>query len=366
VIESFHQLASKIRAFMSESISSVPRAGQEDNLATLFNKLALDLFEFQFQHNPAYQKFCQRRAVSPGISHYGEIPAISASAFKELELSVFPSSLRTTIFHSSGTTQQKRGRHFHSPDSLALYEDSLICWLKPFVLPERDKMRMLILTPRRESAPNSSLVHMFETVDRHFALEPKYVGIQSNLGWDIDYPAAMEVLRHVQKSGEPVLICGTAFSFVHLCDKLGTSGWELPSGSRIFETGGYKGRSRALPREELHEWISKTFQVNRSMIISEYGMSELSSQAYDQIAGSDAPREFQFPPWTRIQFISPETMLPVQTGESGLIRIFDLANAGSVMALQTEDLGHTGAFGFELQGRAALAESRGCSLMSLE
>jgi hypothetical protein len=352
---------------MSESISPVHTSRSEDERETLFNKLALDLFEFQFQHDPAYQKFCQRRAVSPGISHYAEIPAIPASAFKELELSVFPANLRTTVFHSSGTTQQKPGRHFHATDSLALYEDSLIHWFKPFVLPERDKMRMLILTPRREGAPNSSLVHMFETVDRHFASEPaRYVGIHSNLGWDIDYSAAIEALRQVQRAGEPVLICGTAFSFVHLCDKLGTSGWELPSGSRIFETGGYKGRSRALPREELHEWISKTFQVSRSMIISEYGMSELSSQAYDQMAGSDAPREFRFPPWVRIQFISPETMRPVQKGESGLIRIFDLANAGSVMALQTEDLGHTGAFGFELQGRAALAESRGCSLMSLE
>lgn len=352
---------------MSESISPVHTSRSEDERETLFNKLALDLFEFQFQHNPAYQKFCQRRAVSPGISHYGEIPAIPASAFKELELSVFPASLRTTIFHSSGTTQQKRGRHFHSTVSLALYEDSLIRWFKPFVLPESDKMRMLILTPRRECAPNSSLVHMFETVDRHFASEPAtYVGIQSNLGWDIDYSVAMEALRYIQKSGEPLLICGTAFSFVHLCDKLGSHGWELPTGSRIFETGGYKGRSRALPKEELHELISKTFQVNRSMIISEYGMSELSSQAYDQIAGRAGHREFQFPPWTRVQFISPETLKPVERGESGLIRIFDLANAGSVMSLQTEDLGRMGNFGFELQGRAALAESRGCSLMSLE
>ena len=103
--------------------------------------------------------------------------------------------------------------------------------------------------------------------------------------------------------------------------------------------------------------------VDDSFIISEYGMSELSSQAYDRKAGQKEPRLFQFPPWSRVEMISAETGQSVTHGAPGLIRIYDLANVGSVMALQTEDLGIQQPNGFELMGRAALAEARGCSLM---
>jgi hypothetical protein len=96
-------------------------------------------------------------------------------------------------------------------------------------------------------------------------------------------------------------------------------------------------------------------------------MSELSSQAYDAIAGNvqPGPRTFHFPPWARAQIINPETGRAAADGETGLIRIFDLANVYSVMAVQTEDLGVRRGDGFELLGRAVLAETRGCSLMSL-
>ncbi len=96
-------------------------------------------------------------------------------------------------------------------------------------------------------------------------------------------------------------------------------------------------------------------------------MSELSSQAYDCIAGSSSAkpenRVFSFPPWARVQIISPETGAEVEVGQTGLIRVTDLANAYSVMAVQTEDLGVRHAAGFELMGRTPVAESRGCSLM---
>jgi hypothetical protein len=95
-------------------------------------------------------------------------------------------------------------------------------------------------------------------------------------------------------------------------------------------------------------------------IICEYGMSELSSQAYD----SNAERKFRFPPWARVQIVSPETGREVNDGETGLIRILDLANVFSVAAILTEDLGVKRGNGFELAGRALLAESRGCSLMA--
>lgn len=137
-----------------------------------------------------------------------------------------------------------------------------------------------------------------------------------------------------------------------------------------METGGYKNRSRVLPKAELHSLITEKLGIVPENIICEYGMSELSSQAYDSVIhlppSTRHPRVFRFPPWARVQIISPETGREVAEGETGLIRIFDLANVFSVAAIQTEDLGIRRHSGLELIGRAALAEPRGCSLNSME
>ena len=125
-----------------------------------------------------------------------------------------------------------------------------------------------------------------------------------------------------------------------------------------METGGYKGRTRTVPKAQLRQMISKFLGVPTSHVLSEYGMSELSSQAYDGAGGV-----FHFPPWARARIISPETGAEVGDGETGLLRVFDLANIGSVMAVQTEDLAVRRGDGFELLGRAASSEPRGCSLM---
>ena len=133
-----------------------------------------------------------------------------------------------------------------------------------------------------------------------------------------------------------------------------------------METGGYKGRSRELPKAELHANLSRTLGLPAAAIICEYGMSELSSQAYDLAVDEHNPGErlFRFPPWCRFQVINPETGQPAREGSPGLLRILDLANVASVIALQTEDLAVQHGDGFELLGRAAKAGARGCSLMT--
>jgi hypothetical protein len=137
--------------------------------------------------------------------------------------------------------------------------------------------------------------------------------------------------------------------------------FDFTEGSRVMETGGYKGRSRVVPKPELHKMMADRFGISPSQIISEYGMSELSSQAYD-----NPDRVFRFPPWARAQVISPESGREVGVGETGLVRIFDLANVYSVMAIQTEDLAVRRETGFELLGRPTEAEPRGCSLMATD
>ena len=138
-----------------------------------------------------------------------------------------------------------------------------------------------------------------------------------------------------------------------------------------METGGYKNRSRSMPRTELHQLITERLGMPPSLhhLRIRHERVELTGVRFETVHASilhpPVTRVFQFPPWARVQIISPETGCEVADGETGLIRVFDLANVFSVMAIQTEDLGIRRGDGFELIGRAALAEARGCSLMTV-
>jgi hypothetical protein len=208
---------------------------------------------------------------------------------------------------------------------------------------------------------------MFEAITRRLSTLPaEFCGTVDGIeGWSIDFEKIVHTHRRFAAHDVPVVICGTAFSFVHLCDFLSVHQRVLsfPAGSRVFETGGYKGRSRSVPKAELHQMISRWLSIPETHIVSEYGMSELSSQAYDRRPGESEDRLYTFPPWVRASVVSAETGAPVGEGETGLLRVLDLANVGSVMAIQTEDLVRRRDKGFELLGRTTQAEPRGCSLM---
>jgi hypothetical protein len=304
-----------------------------------FKELALELFALQVEHNAAYRTLCQGRKQ---VTSWREIPAVPAAAFKELELTSIPQSERIKEFRSSGTTGQKPSRHFHSAESLRVYEASLRPPLREHFV--KEEMGLVSLTPAATDAPHSSLVHMFS------AINPTFLGRED---WSLDVGKCSGL---TSAATGRIGLMGTAFNFVNLMDEVGTL--KLPSGSRVLETGGYKGRSREVSRTELHEMIRSRLGV--SDIVTEYGMCELSSQAYAHEDGV-----FQFPAWARVQVVSPENGREVKEGETGLIRVFDLANVWSVLAVQTEDLGVRRGHGFELLGRASGAEARGCSLMSL-
>jgi hypothetical protein len=346
-------------------------AGAQE-LDVQFDSLALELFALQFKYNSAYRKICEARKLTPpAVKHWTQIPAVPTAAFKELDLTSLAPDERTSVFHSSGTTEQKPSRHFHNAESLAVYEASLWKW---FQFCFGDSGELVFLTPNHHATPRSSLVHMFEMVRRKFGLpESAFTGNISDDGsWAVDFAATIQKLKAAGAAGKPLTPLGTAFSLVHLLDYLAENNlrFQLPKKSRVMETGGYKNRSRVLPKAELHALITEWLGVPRKNIICEYGMSELSSQAYDSAASvetgkPDILRYFQFPPWARVQIISPETGREVADGETGLIRIFDLANVFSVAAIQTEDLAVRHGDGFDLIGRAQLAEPRGCSLMNV-
>ncbi|HEY3915118.1 MAG TPA: hypothetical protein VGN61_11585 [Verrucomicrobiae bacterium] len=320
-----------------------------------FNRLALVIFAEQFRSVAIYRDFCDGRNVSPEtVKRWNQIPPLPTSAFKEFEVSSIPAAERTAFFCSSGTTGQTPSKHHHHARSLKVYEASLLPWFGRHFQPLA-AMKLIFLTPQH--VPNSSLVHMFNTVRNHFGgPESIFTGrVNGDGSWSVDLARTLAALE----GSEPVGVLGTAFSFVHLLDHLETVGKRisLSKNSRVMETGGYKGRSREMPKVQLHRMISKFLGVPTGDIVTEYGMSELSSQAYERDG------IFYFPPWARAKVVSPETGTEVADGETGLLRVFDLANIWSVIAVQTEDLAARRGNGFELLGRAAVSEPRGCSIM---
>jgi hypothetical protein len=344
----------------------------EQKLHRNFNSTALELFTLQFKHNSAYRKICEARKLTPQIvEHWTQMPFVPTAAFKELELTCLPLSACTAVFHSSGTTGYKPSRHFHNAGSLEVYEASLWKWFQLNVLADArcttHDSRFIFLTPPPAQTPHSSLVHMFEIVrQKSGPFESAFAGkISADGAWTIDFAATVQKIKGACDTGTPLIVLGTAFSFVHLLDFVAENHlqFQLPEDSRVVETGGYKNRSRTMPKAELHALITKRLGIPCRNIICEYGMSELSSQAYDSII-QNSGRQFRFPPWACAQIISPETGREVCDGETGLIRVFDLANVFSVAAIQTEDLGIRRGAGFELIGRAQFAAPRGCSLMT--
>lgn len=331
-----------------------------------FDSLALALFRHQFALNQPYRGYCESLGREPrNVARWTQIPAVPTTAFKNAQLTTLPPKQRTTVFHSSGTTAHCHSQHFHCAATLELYEAAL--WpmfqsgmgIPPAPSPATNRQdscpALIILTPTPAEAPHSSLVHMMETVRRKLGAPCSAYAGAAVLE---DGPALVAAVQSkIQNPKSKILLLGTAFAFVRLLDAI--QSLPLPPGSRVMETGGYKGRSREVPREELHSLIARRLGVPRANIVSEYGMCELSSQFY-------APSRsaiFHGPPWTRVQVIDPETGREACEGDRGLIRIVDLANRASVIAVQTEDVGVKRGNGFELIGRAQQAEARGCSLM---
>ncbi len=325
---------------------------------TDFEALALRVFEYQFRHNATYQGFCRGRGASPeSVQSWREIPAVPATAFKHLDLVAGSPHGVEAVFHTSGTTRDGGARGRHLVPRLSLYRASLLPPFKAHLLPDRDRIRFVSLIPSPEEQPRSSLSHMVGMAGEAFA---------SEVHWGVDGSGAIlrealaDAFRSANKSAEPVLLLGTAFAFVHALDQneLGP----LPAGSRIMETGGLKGRSRELPAAELRRALSAATGVALDHIVSEYGMTELLSQLYTLVLSErDSGIELVPPPWLRVRALDPTTLEEVAEGSDGLLAFFDLANAGSVSHVLTEDVGSVTRGRVRLAGRFDGAEPRGCS-----
>ena len=306
-----------------------------------FNELALAIHRFQREHNEPYRQSCEFQKTPSDLADWRQIPSVPTSAFRHAALRAFPETEVRATFRTSGTTGEGFGsHHFRSP---ALYEASILHGWANLGVPA---LPQVILTQRPADAPHSSLSYMMGTLGR---LAPQTWCLDA--GGQLDLPK----LRQAVESG-PVLILGTALAFLHLFERLG-SPEPLAPGSLAMETGGYKGTGRTLSKAELYAQFETTLGLAPDAVLNEYSMTELSSQWYTRGLG----RPHLGPAWARALIVNPETGREVEPGQSGIIRLFDLANLGSVIAIQTQDLAIRRDNGFELLGRDPAAIPRGCS-----
>jgi hypothetical protein len=322
--------------------------------------MALHLFAEQHAGNAPFRRFCQLRGVAPRtVKSWRDIPAVPITAFKEVTLSCAPADAAERVFMTSGTTRgEVKGRHFHP--TLAVWDASMTRHFAQRFMQGVPRLPMAILFPSEQEMPNSSLAHYLSLAVREFGTPASLhsVGLQ---GMDVE--PLRRMLRASERTGEPCALLGASFSFVHLMDELARTGetFRLPAGSRILDTGGYKGHSRELPLEAFYDGLSATFGVPRALCINMYGMTELSTQLYDD-GNAVVPSVKSGPHWLRSRLVDPLSGREVPRGERGVLVHCDLANFNSVTTILTEDVGIAVDGGFLLLGRAEGAQAKGCSL----
>ncbi|MCC5920606.1 MAG: acyl transferase [Cyclobacteriaceae bacterium] len=308
-----------------------------------FNQLALQLFKEQSEANAVYKQYISHlpdRLLK--IDHYSQIPCMPIQFFKyhEIKSTTRKASLQ---FESSGTTGQVRSKH-------ALYEPE--CYhritVKGFEASygPLKNFEILALLPSYLERSNASLVYMVE----HFMKLSAGGNFYLN-----DFDALIRKLKENQKNQQKTLLIGVSFALLDLSEMQLDLGFDELI---VMETGGMKGRRKEMIRKELHELLSKGLGVNN--IHSEYGMTELLSQAYSTKDGI-----FHSPSWMRV-VVKDITDPFLVSKRSGKVNVIDLANRYSCAFIETEDIGRVLDFehrSFEVLGRSDISEVRGCNLM---
>jgi hypothetical protein len=329
------ELESRVEAFIRRE-SSEP-----------FETLALAIHNFQYRANIPYRRFVEESGGS-ALADWRDIPAVPQDAFKHATLTTFPVSECTATFRTSGTTGRGRGEHHFC--GTALYDLSIIGAWRELNIPE---IRRVSLIPPPEIAPHSSLSHMMGVLG---ALDESQEFCVDSAGAP-DYAKLHDIVGTYQ---EPLMLLGTALTFHSLLEEGENQSLHLPTGSYLWETGGYKALRVELSPGQLYSKLSCIFEVPQERIINEYGMTELSSQFYR--IGPGTPHRAAR--WLRARVIDPETGRDAGEGEIGFLRLYDLANVGSVLAVETQDLAIRKGENFVLTGRDPSALPRGCSLDS--
>ncbi len=329
-----------------------------------FEQLALEAFRFQWQRMEAVRRLAAVSGINlESLNRWEEIPLVPVELFSR---QVLATDTPREVFRSSGTLGPGRSEHHHPYPEL--YRLEIEQSFPRTSLPERSdadgRVPMLTLIPSRQTVPDSSLSFMIEHVLACFGSADSLIGWSSR---GLEGKKIRSFLAARQRDRRPVLLLTTTLALVELLDFLDRLRlrFRLAPDSVLWETGGAKGRSRNIDREELQVRAQAALGFAPDRHVEEYGMAELTSQAYTEVLLGGPCAWFRFPPWVRVRALDPATLLPLPPGETGALAILDLANVGSALHVLTEDLGAVDEQGrFQLIGRAENAPIRGCSLLA--
>lgn len=320
------------------------RSGLFDTRAEDFSVKALAAFQFQAENCPVYRDFLHYLDIRPKeISQISEIPFLPIELFKTHQVLSVPDK-PSLYFESSGTTGQQTSRHYIA--DIELYHESILQGFRR-VYGNPAEYCLVALLPSYLERKNASLVYMCNTLMQAGTLPAS--GFYLN-EWD----ELINLLRQNEQQHTKTILIGVSFALLDLADKI-----QLPlKNTIIIETGGMKGRKAEITREALHTHLKNAFHT--SAIHSEYGMTELLSQAYATENG-----RFFCPPWMQVMIRDAEDPFSrMNTGATGCINIIDLANIHSCCFIATQDLGRLNVTGsFEVLGRFDNSDVRGCNLM---
>jgi len=309
-----------------------------------FREIAMDVFRYQSTENPVYAEYIRLLGRSPGsVGSPEEIPFLPVEFFREHKV-LSGNTEPEILFESSGTTSTEASKHYIC--DLRVYRKSFIRGFEMFYGKPEDYC-ILALLPSYLGRENSSLVFMADELIR-LSGHPRSGFYLDNLD------ELVEHIRDLEASGQRSLLLGVSFALADMVEKI-----QLDLHYTIvMETGGMKGNRKEITREELHGSLKKGFGIQT--VHSEYGMTELLSQAYSIGEGI-----FRCPPWMRVVIRDPyDPLSPLSRESSGGLNIIDLANLYSCSFIATQDIGKlTGDGGFEVLGRFDHSHIRGCNLM---
>jgi hypothetical protein len=354
-------LHARVQAFISASLHG------DGAPAEPFDALALSIARFQGERVPALARLASARGVDLASARdAAAIPAVPCDVFRLTRIAAHPPSEDQIVFRTSGTSQGREARGEHALRTTATYERAALTWGERLLFPDRRRLGAIVLAPPRDEQADSSLGFMIERFAAHLG-GPVRHGLRAGA---LDVAAVASAAAEARAAREPAIVLGTSFALVHLLDVSAGLDLRLPPGSRVMQTGGYKGRSREVPPEDLRRAVAERFGVPDAYVVAEYGMTELSSQLYEgtlaaALGEGDAPARhgvYRAPPWVRVTAVDPVSLAPVERGEAGIARIVDLANIDSAVAIQTADRVRVLPEGVELLGRAPGAPPRGCSI----
>lgn len=311
-----------------------------------FKAVALEIYRFQYQKNSIYRKFCDLLEKNPSnVNSIEKIPFLPISFFKSHEI-LSSSAPVEQVFTSSGTTGEKTSRHLVT--DIEIYEESFRKGFE-FFYGDIKEYVILALLPSYLERQGSSLIYMVN--DLIEKSKNPHSGFYLN-----ELPELKQKLSFLDKQGQKILLIGVSFALLDLVE---ISSFSLKN-TIVMETGGMKGRRKEMIRAELHDRLKNGFGVEK--IHSEYGMTELLSQAYSNGNGI-----FECPPWMKILIRDPENALELfPQGKTGGLNVIDLANVNSCSFIATQDLGKINKDGkIEILGRFDNSDIRGCNLMVL-